>query len=336
MDADEADASARRASRLRTLGARARPLLSTQLSAHAVAKMLATSRTGEPDCTFTQAEASALEGALERLLSRAALAEEQLLGEHVERRAGSRKGKEADGMRPPHPAAASLPPPSPPPLSPDERMAVCALSRALREWPTARLGCPLFVARALLLLPDARAVLLDERLLHVLGARALAPPAPGGAPPAPPAVQLMAMASLANCFALPTVIELLVADEALASTLVDAALRLLKDETSSPGTRLVASAAVYNFTLHARALADVERCTLLLCTLVEELALARAHGELALRLLRALGQLLVHGGPDAHGLALALGLGEHTAELAAADLELAADLRDLLRERREP
>lgn len=301
--ASTADSSAR--TKLRALGAAARPLLSAQGSPAAVSNLLKAASAGEAGCALTEAEEAAVRAALPGLLARAAAVE----------------------ASPPLPAASLE---QSPPLSAEERTAVLAVGRALREWPVHRLSTAAFLARALLLLPQAQALLLEARCMHALASRAL--PAPSSSSPCPSAsVQMMAMACVSNCLALPAPVALALSDGALLDNLVDSAVRMLKNDASSDSARLLASAALYNLTLHAPALADEERRTLLLCALADELGLARTTGELALRLLRALGQLLVHGSADTLELALALGLGEHTAELATADAPLAADLRALLR-----
>ncbi|KAJ1620982.1 PPPDE putative peptidase domain-containing protein [Pavlovales sp. CCMP2436] len=249
---------------LRTLGDKARPLLSLQASATAIGNLLKAAAAGVPGCSLTDGERAALERALPTLLARAAAID---------------------------PAAVWGPVPSAhnTQLNADERAAVLALARAAAEWPAAKLSSVAFVVRSLVLLPDASVLLVEQRGVASLVKRA------GAAENA--LVRMMVMTALSNALAVPASARALFADAELTEMAqVDSGWRYDKQADLSAPT------------------------------------LERARGEYALRLLRALGQLLVRGGPDLLGLARALGHGEHTAELAAADPNLHADLRELLRE----
>lgn len=289
--------------RLRVLGDKARPLLSTEGGAQAVARLLAAAQAAESGCDLTDTEAAAVQAALPSLLARAAVAEAP-----------------APLVFPRARAATAA-------LSEQEAAALRALGRCLLEWPAHRLATVAFLVRSLVLLPEAQPLLLEEgRCMHALVSRALGA---ASAPPPSAAVQALGMSALANCLALHKLHSHV---DALLDELLDACVRVLKADTSSDGARLIAAAALYNLTLQLTGIGHEEQRTLLLCALCDELGLERTAGELALRLLRAVGQLLVWGGPEALELAFALGMGEHTAELAeAGDADLAADLRVLLR-----
>jgi hypothetical protein len=153
----------------------------------------------------------------------------------------------------------------------------------------------------------------------------------------------MCLTALANALAHRRPAAASALDPSLTSALAQAAINLLApdggaggEDPSRAAARVAASAALYNLTLHTRTCWDEERSVTIMCALCERIG-AETDGqppadEVTIRVLRAVGQLLADGGEVMVGVALSLGLGAHTAELAAAEPELHADLRLLLSE----